>query len=447
MDFRVHLSRTVTLAIPIIIGQLGHMAMGVVDNVMIGRLGPIHLAAASLTNAVFVQFMILGVGLSFALSPLVAAANQVGKEKEVASLLHHTNIINMVVAIILLALLEGSIALLPHLDQEARVISLAEPYIQIISFSILPIMFFQTYRQFSDGLSYVKPAMYITLLAVLFNAFFNWIFIYGHWGAPKLELIGAGIATFGSRLLMALGMFAYVRFNKRFKEYEPHNFSLKLRRALIFKILKIGIPSSLQTSVEVFAFTSVAVIIGWIGAYQLAAHQIALTLAAFTFMFAMGVSQASAIRVGSEYGKGDNENAFRAGFAAVLLSASIMAVNGILFVLFRYELAGIFVDSKQVVEIAATLLIIAAAFQIFDGVQAVGVGILRGIQDVTIPTIIVFVAYWILSIPVGYILGIHMGYGVNGVWYGFVSGLGSAALMLTWRFWRKTKHIAMINEQ
>ena len=164
-------------------------------------------------------------------------------------------------------------------------------------------------------------------------------------------------------------------------------------------------------------------------------------------MFAMGISQASAIRVGTEFGKNDSKNASRAGFAAILLSAAIMAVNGIIFIVFRYELAGFFVDNKEVVEMAATLLIIAAAFQIFDGVQAVGVGILRGIQDVTVPTIIVIIAYWILSIPVGYMLGIRMNMGVNGVWYGFVSGLASAAIMLTWRFWKKTKHLSVINNQ
>lgn len=441
MTFKEHFRRTVFLSIPIIIGQLGHMAMGIVDNVMIGQLGPFHLAAASLTNAFFIQFMILGVGLSFALSPLVAATNQEGKEKEVASLLHHTGIINLIVAIILLGMLEAAIQLLPYLDQEERVISLAGPYIQIISFSIIPIMFFQTYRQFSDGLSYVKPAMYITSAAVGINAFLNWIFIYGNWGAPRLELVGAGIATIGSRLLMALAMFSYIRFGKKFKRYDPHNFSLRLRKDLIIKILKIGIPSSLQTSIEVFAFTSVAVIIGWIGAYPLAAHQISLTLAAFTFMFAMGISQASAIRVGTEFGKGKKGDPGRAGFSAVVLSASVMAINGIIFILFRYELAGFFVDNEEVIEIAANLLIIAAAFQVFDGIQAVGVGMLRGIQDVTIPTVIVIIAYWILSLPVGYILGIKLQWGVYGVWYGFVSGLASAAVGLSVRFWIKTRRV------
>lgn len=439
MTFKEHFNKTIFLSIPIIIGQLGHMAMGVVDNIMIGQLGPIHLAAASLTNAFFVQFMVFGVGLSFALSPLVAAADQPGNEKEISSLLHHTGVINLVTGIILLGLLEISIILLPYLDQQEDVLKLTGPYIQIISFTILPIMFFQTYRQFADGLSYVKPAMYITLFAVGANAFLNWLFIYGNWGAPRLELIGAGIATFTSRFLMALAMFLYVIGNKNLKKYDPRIFHLRLRKQLLKKILNLGIPSSLQISVEVFAFTSVAVIIGWIGAYQLAAHQISLTLSAFTFMFAMGISQASAIRVGTQFGKNDISNAARAGFAAVLLSATVMAVNGILFILFRYELAGFFINEMEVVEIAATLLIIAAAFQIFDGIQAVGVGICRGIQDVKIPTIIVLISYWVLGIPVGYYLGITLGWGVNGVWYGFISGLGSAAIGLTYRFWRKTK--------
>ena len=195
----------------------------------------------------------------------------------------------------------------------------------------------------------------------------------------------------------------------------------------------------MQAFLEVVAFTSVAFIIGWIGAYELAAHQIALTLAAVTFMFASGLSHAAAIRVGAEHGKGADGDILRAGFSAFVLSAAVMAINGLLFVIFRYPLVSLFVDEIEVQEIAAGLLIIAAFFQIFDGVQAVGVGALRGIQDVKIPTVIVFISYWILSIPVGYLLGITFEIGVDGVWYGFVSGLGSASIMLTYRFWKKSK--------
>lgn len=438
MLLKQHFQRTVQLAVPIVIGQLGHMAMGVVDNLMIGQLGPVYLAAASLSNAIFVQFMILGLGLTFALSALIAATNRPGNENECSSLLHHSLIINMIAAVVLLALMEASISLLPFLGQEEQVINLTAPYLRIIAISIIPMLFFQTYRQFSDGLTFVKPAMYIMLLANIVNIFLNWALIFGNLGFPRLELIGAGFSTLGNRIFAAIIMFLYVIYHQRFKKYNPRYFKLKYHKELIIKILKIGIPSSLQAFLEVFAFTGVAFIIGWIGAYELAAHQIALTLASVTFMFALGISQASAIRVGIEFGKAKQGEALKAGFSAIILAALVMGVNGIIFIIFRHDLAALFIDDFSVREIAARLLIIAAIFQVFDGIQAVGVGVLRGIQDVKVPTIIVFIAYWILSIPVGYLLGITWGVGVDGVWYGFLSGLAAAAIMLTWRFWKKT---------
>jgi MATE family, multidrug efflux pump len=439
MNFNQHLKKTTQLAIPLVIGQLGHMAMGVVDNLMIGHLGPVYLAAASISNAIFVQFMILGLGLSFALSALVATADQPGKEDECSSLLHHSLAINMVAAMLLLILMEASLFLLPYLGQEEEVVTLTAPYLGILAVSIIPMLFFQTYRQFSDGLSFAKPAMYIMLVANIVNIFFNWVLIFGNLGFPRLELIGAGISTFSNRVFAAVLMFLYVIFHKRFKKYNPRHFSFKYHKNLVIKILKIGIPSSMQAFLEVFAFTSVAFIVGWIGVNELAAHQIALTLASVTFMFALGISQAAAIRVGGEFGLGEKGDTLKAGFSAIVLSALVMAVNGLIFIVFRMELTSFFIDDFTVRDIAARLLIIAAIFQIFDGIQAVAVGTLRGIQDVKIPTVIVFIAYWVLGIPIGYLLGIEWGIGVDGVWYGFVAGLGSASVMLTWRFWRKAK--------
>ncbi len=446
MLLKEHLKRTTQLAIPLVIGQLGHMALGVVDNIMIGQLGPVYLAAASLANAIFVQFMILGLGLTFALSALVAAANQPGNENECSSLLHHSLIINIVASVILLALMEASIGILPFLGQDEQVINLTTPYLRIMAISIIPMLFFQTYRQFSDGLTFVKPAMYFMLLANIVNIFLNWVLIFGNLGFPRLELNGAGISTLGNRIFAAVAMFLYVILHDRFKNFNPRYFKLNYQIDLIKKILKIGIPSSLQAFLEVFAFTGVAFIIGWIGAYELAAHQIALTLAAVTFMFALGISQASAICVGIEFGKGKQGDTRWSGLSAILLSALVMGVNGLIFVIFRDDLVGFFIEDISVREIAARLLIIAAIFQVFDGIQAVGVGALRGIQDVKIPTVIVFIAYWILSIPIGYLLGITWDFGVDGVWYGFVSGLASASFMLSWRFWKKSRNKEVINQ-
>ena len=237
MDFITHLKRTKSLAIPIIIGQLGHMALGVVDNLMIGQLGPVHLAAASLANAVFVQFMILGLGLTFALSPLLASANESGNNKECSSLLHHSLMINMVASLLLFILMEIAVLLLPYLGQEERVVGLTGPYLQIVSASIIPLLFFQTYRQFSDGLSFARPAMYIMILANVVNIFLNWVLIFGNLGFPRLELNGAGFATFGTRFFAGIAMFLYVINSQRFKKFNPRYFKLKFYKTLVFKIL------------------------------------------------------------------------------------------------------------------------------------------------------------------------------------------------------------------
>jgi len=439
MNYKEHFKRTITLAIPMVIGQLGHMAMGVVDTVMIGRLGAVPLAAAALANALFTQFMIFGLGLSFALSPLIAAAKQTNDTEKPHSLLHHSLMINMLAGVLLTSIILGAILLLPYLGQEQDVVVQTVPYLKTLAYSLIPVMFFQTWRQFSDGFSIVKPAMFIILIANIVNIFFNWLLIFGKWGFPQLDLLGAGISTFITRFFMALAMFLFVIKANPFKMYNPLKMRIKYHWTAVKEIIRLGVPSAFQAFFELAAFSGVAIMIGWLGAKPLAAHQIALNMAAITFMFALGISQASAILVGGEFGKGALGHPRKAGLAALLLGAFVMAGNGLIFILFRHTLVSWYIDDPIVQNIAAELLIIAAVFQIFDGVQAVGVGILRGIMDAKVPTIITFVAYWILSLPVGYIIGFKLGYGVSGVWIGFVSGLGSAAIMLTMRFYLKTR--------
>jgi len=428
-----------------VIGQLGHMAMGVVDTVMIGRLGAVSLAAAALANALFTQFMIFGLGLSFALSPLIAQAKESRDKEKPHSLLHHSLMLNMLAGILLMGVILGAIRLLPYLGQQDDVVKETIPYLKTLAYSLVPVMFFQTWRQFSDGFSIVKPAMYIILIANIFNIFFNWLLIFGKWGFPQLDLLGAGISTFITRLFMSLAMFLFVVKARPFRIYKPLKILIQYRWQAMKEIMALGIPSAFQAFFELAAFSGVAIMIGWLGAKPLAAHQIALNMAAVTFMFALGISQASAIRVGGELGKGINGHPRKAGFAALLLGAGVMGANGLIFIIFRHTLVSWYIDDPVVQQLAAGLLIIAAIFQIFDGVQAVGVGILRGILDAKIPTIITFVAYWILSLPVGYVIGFKMGYGVNGVWIGFVSGLGSAAIMLTYRFYKKCPRPALLN--
>ena len=437
-----HFKQTANLAYPIVIGQLGHIALAVVDNIMIGQLGAYPLAAASLANAIFIQIFIFGLGVSFALSPLVAAVNESGNEKECLSLFHNSFIINLSLGLALFLIMQLAYFLIPYLGQEKEVELLSGPYLQTLALSIIPAMIFQTFRQFSDGLSRTKPAMYILLISVAVNAFLNWLLIYGNWGFPRLELVGAGLATLGTRLFAAIAIYFYMRFSQNYRRFNRVLLKLKYQINHFKDLIHLGIPTGAQYFFEVAAFASVAVIIGWIGAFELAAHQIALNLASITFMFAFGISSAASIRVGAETGK-KNGDPKTAGNTALVMAASIMAFFGILFIILRNVLPQLYIDNPAVIEIAAALLVIAAIFQVFDGIQAVAIGILRGLKDVKIPTVFIFTSYWIMSIPVGYILGIEYNLGVEGVWYGFISGLASAAIMLTIRFFYKVKKLPL----
>ena len=282
--------------------------------------------------------------------------------------------------------------------------------------------------------------MVVTIIANFVNAFVNWILIFGNLGFPRLELDGAGIATSTSRIFMAVVLILYVNKSKRFKEFDLSMIVRKLEFTSIKKILRLGIPSGFQYFFEVGAFSSAVVMVGWLGAKSLAAHQIAINLASISFMAVTGISAAGGIRVGNAVGRGDVKETRRAGFSAILLGASVMFSAGITFVLFRKFLPSLYISDQEVISIASSLLIIAALFQLSDGTQAVGIGILRGLTDVKVPTAITFISYWIIGLPIGYLMGFVLNLGVQGVWIGLLIGLTASAILLTTRFNYKSKH-------
>ena len=443
-SLKKHISSTITLAYPVSIGYVGYIGMQVVDNIMIGGLGATYLAAASLANSIFIIIMIIGLGISYAVTPLVAIAIGAGKTSECEQLFKHSVIVNSVSAVLLVAIALFSSNIIRYLNQPREIIDPAIFYCRILGFSILPLMLFQCYKQFIEGLSSTRPAMIITVAANLINLVFNWVLVYGRYGFPRLGLNGSGIATFSSRLFMALSILWYVRSSKDFSGYD---LSLKIKIIsirVIKKILNIGLPAVFQYVFEVGSFSVAVIMIGWLGAKQLAAHQIAINLASITYMAAMGISSAGAIRVGNAVGRQDITEVRKAGFTAIVLGASMMFFCGIILVTFRNYLPLIYINDKEVISIASILLIIAAIFQVFDGTQAVGIGVLRGLTDVKIPTIITFIAYWTISLPIGYILGFVFHLQVIGVWIGFLSGLLAASSMLTLRFNSKSKHLINI---
>ncbi len=444
MEYKEHVKLTLQLSYPVIIGQLGFIMMGVVDSIMVGTLGSAPLAAAALGNSITLLIFIVGIGVSFAVTPLVAISVGANKYSDCGIFFRQSLLVNLTFGLILMAVTLICSELLIYLDQPAEVLAPAKSYTRILGLGALPVMLFQTYKQFIEGLSVMKPAMVITILANIINAFTNWTLIFGNLGFPALGLDGAGWATFTSRSFMAISLMLYVMNKKFFKQYDVTFHFKNINLPVIKKILSLGLPSGIQYFFEVGAFAFAVIMIGWLGTEQLAAHQIAINLASISFMVVLGLSIAGGIRVGNAVGEKNVTRVRRAGFTSIFLALCIMAVSGLIFIIFRNYLPTLYIDDETVISIASSLLIIAALFQLSDGVQAIGIGILRGLTDVKIPTVITFVAYWVVGLPIGYFLAFELGWDVQGVWIGLLAGLTTSAILLTLRFNTKSKHIITV---
>ncbi len=438
-DIKFHIKETLKLAYPVVIGQLGHMMLGVVDSLMVGQLGAVPLAAASLVNGLILLIIVLGIGMSVALTPLVAIAKGSGNHDQCGIILRQGLLVNLVFSILLVLVVYFFADIIYYLNQPYEVAVLAESYLKILSFSIIPFMLFQTYKQFIEGLSFTKPAMIILIFANIVNAFGNWVLVFGNLGMPKLELDGAGFATLTTRISIAVAIFIYVKYSKQIRQYDPTLRFRSINWSVIKKILDLGVPGGFQMFFEVGGFAFAAVMIGWIGAKELAAHQIAINLASITFMVGLGISIAATIRVGNYFGKKDLIGIKNAGYSALFIIAIIMGSFGIMFIILRNFLPALYIEDPVVIEIASSLIIIAAIFQVVDGLQVVGIGLLRGLTDLKAPMVIAFIAYWIIGLPVAYLLGFTFGFGVEGVWISFVVGLSIAAIFFIKRFQRFLK--------
>lgn len=440
-DIKKEIFITLKLAYPVIIGQLGIIMMGVVDSIMLGRLGPVPLAASSLGNSLIFIILIIGIGSSIVVSPLIAILVGAKRYSECGVYFRQSLLINVVLSLIMLAIILIGVNFISYLNQPQEIISQTIIYMTIVGFSAIPLMIYQTYKQFIEGLSVMKPAMVISITANIVNAFVNWVLIFGKLGFPALGIAGAAWATFASRIFMALVIMFYVMRSNKYKQFDVTFHFRSLNFPVIKKILRLGLPGGFQNFFEVGAFSIAVVMIGWIGTDELAAHQIAINLASISFMGVLGISQAASIRVGNAMGGQNIANVRKAGFTGIGLGLSVMFFTGLTFLLLNKYLPTLYISDKNVITIASKLLIIAALFQLSDGTQAVGIGILRGLTDVKGPTIITFIAYWIISLPVGYLFGFTFHLGVEGVWIGLLIGLTVSAILLTLRFNYKSKHL------
>ena len=432
---------TFILAYPVILSQLGHIMVGVVDTAMVGQIGTVEQAAVALSNSLYTLVLVFGLGVSYGITPLVAAADSSSNYSENAALLKHGIIINTLLGILLFVLLFAISPVLNLFDQKQAVVDQAIPFLNVMMLGMIPLCIFSGFKQFTEGLSFTGIAMLITVGANLLNILLNYLMIFGHWGFPEMGLMGSCWASFISRVAMALVMFAYVYYNKEFKKYWlGFNFS-NISKELTKKILGIGVPSGLQWFFEVGAFAFAVIMIGWISPDAQAAHQIALSLAATTYMMASGLSAAASVRVGNQLGLKSREGIRTAGFSAFLMVLIFMGTMALSFILLQNYLPTLFSKEHNVIAISSSLLVIAAFFQLSDGIQVVGLGALRGVKDVKIPTIITLVAYWMIGLPMSYILGFKLHLGVEGIWYGLSLGLTISAILLFWRFNYVSKRI------
>lgn len=442
------------LAYPIILGMLGHTLIGIVDNIMVGKLGSTELAAVSLGNSFIFIAMSLGIGFSTAITPLIAEADAEKDEKKIRSTFHHGLLLCTVLGVALFALIVLAKPIMLLMHQPKEVVEMAYPYIDWVAFSLIPVIIYQGYKQFADGLSRTKYAMYAIFMANVVHIFFNYVLIYGVWIFPKLGILGAALGTVISRIMMVVFMHYMLKYDTSIKIYFK-NFSFReIKKSVLKKIIDLGTPSAMQMLFEVSLFTGAIWLSGIIGKTSQAANQIALTLATLTFMFAMGLSVTAMIRISNQKGLKDYVNLVVVAKSIYLLAIIIEIVFAILFIVFHNYLPPLFldlentqqtVDNIEVIQIASKLLLVAAVFQISDGLQVVVLGALRGLQDVKYPMYITFVAYWLIGFPISIYLGLKTELKAVGIWIGLLAGLTVAAIFLYIRFNYLTKK--MIKEQ
>lgn len=438
------------LAYPVILGMLGHTLIGIVDNIMVGKLGATELAAVSLGNSMIFIAMSIGIGFSTAITPIVAEAHAENDDTTVRSTFHHGLFLCIVLGFLLFLLVLLAKPIMEMLQQPQEVIILAKPYVDWVAFSLVPLIIYQGYKQFADGLSMTKYSMYAIIMANIVHVIVNYWLIYGVWIFPKMGILGAGLGTVISRIAMVLFMHFILIKHQMFRAYFK-NFKLsEIKKEAINKIIALGFPSAMQMLFEVVLFTASIWLCGNIGKTSQAANQIALSLASMTFMFAMGLSVVSMIRISQQKGLHDYKRLVVIARSIFLLAIIIEIIFAILFVALHTILPHLFLnmenqsqllDNNEVITIASQLLLVAAVFQISDGIQVVVLGALRGLQDVKIPMYITFVAYWLIGFPISYYLGQYTSLKAVGVWIGLLAGLTAAALFLYIRFHYLTKKL------
>lgn len=443
----LHTRETISLSVPLVLTQIGHIVTAMVDNIFLGRLGKTEQAAGILSNNLFVIVLVFGIGMSYVLTPAITEAHINRNEQEKASLFKNALFLNFTLSILLFVLLFFLSGVLKYMQQPEDVVKLAIPFFNVLIFSIIPVSLFFVCKQYSEGLGNTKAAMYISLAGNVLNIILNYMLIYGKGGLPEMGYMGSCWATFTDRVCMGLGFLMFMFRNKSVNSFAPFFRAAKINALHFWQLLRDGIASALQFTFEVAAFAISGLMAGVFGKEQLDGHGIALSLAAFTYMFASGIGSASTIRVGKYYNVDDMGNvklAIKTSYKLVIITMGFMAL---LFILLNNMLPVIFSSDAEIIRIASVLLLFAAFFQLFDGTQVTAIGVLRGLEDYKFPTMIAFIGYWLIALPLCYLFAFVFHYKVYGVWLGLSIGLGFVSLALYFRIKMLLRMKALIPAQ
>jgi multidrug resistance protein, MATE family len=429
------------LAVPVITAEIGWIMMGIVDTIMVGPLGPAAIGAVGVGSTLFMTGAVFGIGLLMGLDTFVSQSYGAGRIQDCHRWLFNGVALGAMFSVPLMLAIAAMVMLLPRFGFHADVLVLIRPYIATLVWSALPLMLFAAFRRYLQAMNVVRPVMIALVTANLVNIAGNHVLVFGRYGFPELGVVGSAWATVIARVYLALFLLAVIVHRERKYSTGLHDVSMRSERERLARLLRLGLPAAAQISVEVGVFGAASALAGGVGPAAVAAHQIALNLASFTFMIPFGMASAGAVRVGQAVGRGDVAGVRAAGKAALLIGGGFMACAGVLFILLPRPLLHLFTDDPGVISIGLSLLAIAAIFQLFDGVQAVSTGLLRGLGDTHTAMVWHVIGHWMVGLPVGYALCFWKGWGVPGLWTGLSTGLIVVAVVLVTLWFNRAKRL------
>lgn len=426
-----------SLAVPVVLAELGWMTMGLVDTLMVGRLSPEAIGAVGVGSSIFMGIVVFAMGLLLGLDTLVSQAFGARRVEECHRWLVHGTILAIALSLPLMLVLFAIDRTLDGWGLDPAVLALTRPYLQVVTWSVLPLLLYAAFRRYLQGMSIVRPVMIALVTANVANVALNWLLIFGNLGAPALGVNGAAWATVGSRIVMAGFLLAVIVYRERGERPGLFHTPLGIELSWMRRLLALGGPAAGQITLEVGVFAAATALAGRLAPASLAAHQIAINIAAFTFMVPLGVSSAGAVRVGHAVGRRDPDGAARAGWTTLLFGVGFMSLAAAAFVLVPHVLIGAFTSDAGVLLAGVSLLMVAAIFQLFDGLQVAATGALRGLGDTRSPMIWNLIGHWVVGLPLGYTLCFVLGFGVIGLWWGLSTGLIICGVSLLYVWWRR----------